>query len=120
MLEHADARDLVVEALAGMVAIILQQHAAPVLQPRRADALRRQPELVFRERDAGRIDAVLLGGPHDERAPAAADVEEALARREPQLGADVVELGELRLLERVFLAAEIGAGIHHARIEPQP
>src|SRR5688572_10507840 len=55
VLEHADAGDLVVERLARMVAVVLEQHAAPVLQARRADALGGEAKLVFRERDAGRV-----------------------------------------------------------------
>ena len=62
----------------------------------------------------------MLRRPEDQPAPAAADVEEALARLEPQLAADVVELLRLRDVERVVLAAEVRARVHHALVEPQP
>src|SRR4029079_10731452 len=89
------------------------------LQVRRADALGGEAELVLRDGDAGRVDAVVLRGVHREGSPTAADVEETLARLQPQLGANVVELGDLRLLERVPRRAEVSARVHHARVEPQ-
>jgi hypothetical protein len=57
---------------------------------------------------------------HDERAPAASDVEESLARMEAQLPADEIELGLLRLVERHRGRREVGARVHHSVIEPQP
>ena len=119
VLEHADARDLVVEILTRVVTIVLQQHAAARLQAGSADALGGEPELVLGKGDAGGVDPVLLRRVHRERAPAAADVEEALVLLQAQLAANVVELRHLRLLERVGLAAVVGARIHHARVEPE-
>jgi hypothetical protein len=51
----------------------------------------------------------VLGRPHHERTPAAADVEQALARLKLELAADVVELLFLCELERVVRALVIGA-----------
>ncbi len=54
---------------------------------------------------------------HEERAPAAADVEQPLAGRDAQLAADQLELALLRALERVPLALEVGTGVDEARSE---
>jgi hypothetical protein len=53
-------------------------------------------------------------------APAAADVEEALARGEAQLAADVVELLRLRVVERVRVGAEVRARVDELGVEPEP
>src|SRR5688500_17817529 len=65
------------------------------------------------------MDAVALGRPDDERAPAAADVEEPLPGLQLKLAADMVELLLLRDFERVVGAAEVRARVHVPRIEPQ-
>ena len=61
-------------------------------RPELLDLLARQGELLLRQRHAVRLDAVMARGVADQRAPAAADVEEAIARLQPQLPADHVEL----------------------------
>ena len=54
-------------------------------------------------------------------APAAADVDERFARREPHLAAHVVHLVALRLLERGRAVTPVGARVHHRRrVEPLP
>ena len=45
--------------------------------------------------------AVVLGGVQDQRAPAAADVEQPHARLQVELAADQVELGALRVGQRL-------------------
>jgi hypothetical protein len=59
------------------------------------------------------------GGVTDERAPAAADVEQGFSRLEPQLAADHVELVSLRGGEIVVPVFKIGAGVNHLRIEKE-
>ena len=120
MLEHPDAGDLVVEHAIGQVDVVEQLHAHATLEPPRGDLALDVLELVLRQRDAGRVHAVVLRRPEHEPAPAAADVEEGFARREAQLAADVVELARLRVGERVGVAPEVGARVHHPRVEPQP
>ena len=66
-----------------------------------------------------RAHAVIPRGVTDERAPAAADVEKALARLQPQLAADHVELVVLRSREVIVRLAEIGAGVDHLGIEKE-
>ena len=74
----------------------------------------------FRQRDAVADDAVVLGGMDQHRAPAAADVEQPLARLQPQLAADMVELVGLRLVDAVGEIGEIAAAVDHAFVEEEP
>ena len=97
VLEHADARHLVVERLAFQVAIIAQLDRHPVLEPRRRDARARDLELLAAQRDSVGAHAVMLGRVDHQRAPAAADVEKSLTGLQEQLAADVLELGLLRM-----------------------
>jgi hypothetical protein len=76
-------------------------------------------ELRLRERDAVGLHAVVARRVAHQPAPAAADIEQLLARREPQLPADHVELVVLRLLERVVPVGKVRAGILHLGIEKQ-
>src|SRR6267378_4952357 len=79
MLEHADARDPVENALARNIAVVLQAHLAAALEPFLPNPLRGEFILVPAERDARRAGAVFLGRAQNQRAPAAADVQEPLA-----------------------------------------
>jgi hypothetical protein len=54
-----------------------------------------------------------------ERAPAAADVEQPLARLQAELRADELELGLLRLLERLRAARPDGARVRHRLAEEE-
>jgi hypothetical protein len=54
-----------------------------------------------------------------ERAPAAADVEDALTRRQRELGANQLELRLLRLLERLRHTRKDRARVGHRAIEEQ-
>src|SRR5713101_48741 len=119
VLEHADARDLVEDALARNIAIVLQAHLAAALEPLLPDPLRCEFVLIPAERDARRPGAVFLGRAQNQCAPAAADVQEPLARLEQELVEDVIELLFLSELQGIGLAAEIGAGIHHVPVQPQ-
>ena len=68
----------------------------------------------------------VTSAPHDpgevERhaAPAAADVEDAGAGADEELGGDQALLGELGLVERHVGALEEGAGILHVAVEEEP
>ncbi len=63
----------------------------------------------------------MLGRVADESAPAAADIEEAIAGLQPQLAADHVELVELRAGEIVVpVGLKIRAGIDHLGVEEEP
>ena len=60
----------------------------------------------------------MLRRPHDERTPAAADVEKSLTGLELQLAADQIQLLLLGDVETVIRALEVGARIHAPAIEP--
>ena len=100
VLDHADRGDGV-ERLARELAVVDDAEVGAVGDARLLGAAPRGLDLRRRERDAGDVHAVALGGVDRERAPAAADVEHALAARQRQLLADELELGLLRLLERL-------------------
>ena len=118
VLDHADRGDRV-EALAGQLAPVLHADVDAVgdagLLGARAGAL----GLRRRQRDAGDVDAVVDRGVHGEAAPAAADVEQALAGLEAELGAHELELGLLGLLERRGPAREDRAAVGHRLVEEE-
>ena len=109
MLEHADAGDLVVLHALGQVEIVAKLDVHAILEPARGDFGDDEVALILRQRDAGRLDAVMLRRPEDQATPAAADVEHPLAGRETKLAADVIELLLLRVVERVPFGAEVRA-----------
>ena len=91
-----------------------------VLQPFGADALAGQRGLLLRQRDAMADDAIVLGGMDQHRAPAAADVEQPVARLQPELAADMVELVCLRLVDAIGEIREVAAAVDHALVEEEP
>ena len=91
VLDHADRGDRV-ERLARQLAIVHHAEVDAVFQPGLARPLARELRLRLGERDPGDVDAVLARGVERERAPAAADVEHALARLQRQLRADQLQL----------------------------
>ena len=120
MLEHADRGDAVEALLPASVeiAIVGQLDAGrQALQPLAGPA-----GLLARDGQAGACHAVMLGGMAHQSAPAAADVEQGHAGAQPQLAADQIELGQLRLFQRrglVPVAAAVGhAGVEHGLEQP--
>ncbi len=89
------------EPVLGQIEVVEEPHVDLAGQAQLGDLRAHVIELVLRQRDAARLDAVVLRGPEDQAAPAAADVEQGLAGLEHQLAADVIELLRLRLVERV-------------------
>jgi hypothetical protein len=119
VLEHADRGDLVVRLALVEVAVVEQVHAHAPGEPSLGDQLVDVGVLVLAQRDALGAHAVVLGGEQEQAAPAGADVEEAVAFLQHQLGADVLELGGLRLRDRHRRIAEVGARVDPARVEPE-
>ena len=87
--------------------------------PASAARCARQRGLRLGERDPGHVHAVLARGVQRERAPAAADVEHALAGLQRELRADEVELGALGLLERRRAARPDRARVRHRLVEEE-
>ena len=111
VLDHPDRGDRVV-ALAGRaeIAVVRDADLHPVLEAGLGHAPARQLGLGGGERDADRLDPVVGGRVDHEAAPAAADVEHALALPQRELPADQLALGRLRLLERRAGVAAAGGG----------
>ena len=118
VLDHADRRDRVV-ALAVQVAVVGDAHLDLVAQPGFGDPPAGQFGLGWTQCDADGLHAVFSRGVDHERAPAAADVEHALALFQLELLADEVELRELRLLKRLRPAREDRAAVGHRLVEKQ-
>ena len=74
----------------------------------------------WREGDAGDVGAGDAGEVERHAAPAAADVEDAGAGADEELGGDQALLGELGLVERHVGVLEVGAGILHVAVEEEP
>ncbi len=119
VLEHADADHLVETPIARQVAIVhqLQRHLT-------GQALGRHPlapqfQLLLAEGDAVHLNAELASGIARQSAPAAADIQQPLAGLEPQLAAQMAQLGLLRLFEILVAGFEIGAGVDHVAVQPE-
>src|SRR5206468_12298673 len=99
--------------------IVAQLHSASIAEARGGDSFASELRLGVAEGDAQCRDVVVLRGVHDQSAPSTADVEQTLTRLQTQLAADEVELGFLRTLQIVVVMREVGARVHHARIQPE-
>ena len=119
VLDHPDRGDLVVAGVGRQVAHVEVLDPTALAESERRDALGGVVGLGARQGDAVGADAVVLGGPDGEAAPAAADVEQALVAAQAQLAADQIELVGLGLLERAVGLAIVGARVDHERIEEQ-
>jgi hypothetical protein len=116
VLEHADGDERVEAALRAAVVVLDELH--PTAEPTAQRRCAREADLLGRHVEGLHRDAVVLGHVERERAPAAAGLEHALARPQPQLAADVVELRLLRLLEREPRVLEVCARVDEVRVEP--
>ncbi len=86
---------------------------------RRSGALARNFELALGQGDAEHVDARDLVQEERHPAPAAADVENALAGLERELGGDMRLLVELGLLEAVLRVGEVGAAVLLVLVEEE-
>ena len=137
VLDHADRGDRVEALAAGrsgdarrgrvspgfgctpQVAVVAQADLHAVLEARLHDAPAGELGLVGGERDPHGAHAVTGGGVQHEGAPAAADVEQALALAQPELRAHQLALGQLGVLQRRGPAREHRAGVGHRGVEEQ-
>ncbi len=87
--------------------------------PAACRALAGELGLRLRQRDPRDVDAVLLGRVDGEGAPAAADVQDALARLQGELGADELALGELGLFQGLSAARPDRARVRHRLVQEQ-
>ena len=119
MLKHFDLRDLVIGRRRINRTVIAQFQLDPVAEPQSRDLGGGKIELLLRQCHAMAGRAKVLRGMADQAAPAAADVEKAVAGGQPQLLANAVQLGDLGLFEAGVLRREIGTGINHFGIKKQ-
>jgi len=121
MFEHADRHDPVEtpDLALGKVAIVDQFEAHPIGHTRRRGALARQRELFLRQGDPQHFDLFQLGERDRHAAPAAADVENTLPRRERKLCRDMRLFRRLRFLQRHIGTRPIGAAILHIAVEEE-
>ena len=117
-LEHLDRDDRVVLALD--LAVVAEQDRHLVLQADGPDALRREVVLRLRDGDRGHAAAELAGSVEREAAPAGADLEHMLARREPGALRHDPVLVALGIGERLVGRFEDGARIRQRLVEEQP
>ena len=119
VLTHLQGADGVEVVALGHLAVVLEPDLDPVLQTALGDPGVDELLLLRGDRDAGDLGAEVLGGVQRQRAPAAADVEHRHARLEAELGADEVELGALRVLERRLRGRVVAAAVGHLRLEDE-
>jgi hypothetical protein len=119
VLAHLQRADGVEVVALGDLAVVLEPDLDPVLQPALGDPGVDELLLLGRDRHARHLGAEVLGGVQRQRAPAAAHVEHPHARLEAELGADEVELGALRVLERGVGRGVVAAAVGHLRLEDE-
>ena len=117
MLDHADADHPIKRALD--VAVVGQLELDLVGHARSLRPLVRELDLIGCERNAQYLAAEMAVEIESEPAPAAADIEQAHARLQPQLGGDQGLLVDLRAFQRVRRILEIGHGILPVLVEEQ-
>ncbi len=116
-LEHLDGDDLVEGA--AEVAVILQAHLDAVAEPGGGDAFHREVVLLLRDGERRHAAAVVARGVEAPAAPAGADLEDVVGRREVELAAERVVLCVLRLAQRGVGTLPARGRIHHRVIEPE-
>ncbi len=112
VLGEADRRDGV-EASLRDVAVVEQAHVGAAGEPRLGDHPPTPFHLPVRQRHAKRPHSIVPRRAQHQTAPAAADVQQAHPRTQPELTTHEVDLGFLRLLQRRPGLGVDGAGVDH-------
>ena len=119
-LQHLDRHDPIVRRpLRGQVPVVDEADLHPVREALPLDPLPGPEGLLGREGDTRDTRPELPGGETGERAPAAADLEDVVARADPRLRRDPPELAPLGLLERFASRLEERTGVRHGRVEEE-
>ena len=91
-----------------------------VLQPFGFNRLSDQVVLLFAQGHPGNLQAIFPGRRQHQGPPATADVQQSLALFRVQLVQDMVDLGNLRFLQVIYIAiGEVGAGISQGIVQPE-
>ena len=117
VLEHADRDELVV--VARDVAIVVLDELDLVRQALLLGALLRVRDLLARDVERAHLHAVVTRHVQRQRTPAATRLDDALAAVQANLAADVIHLGDLRLVERRRRRRKVRARVRHRRAEPE-
>src|ERR1700691_4391460 len=115
MFEHLDLGNLVVAFVNVDRSIVAQFELDEIAEPHSLDLGGGEIELRLRKRHAMALGAVDVGRMTNQAAPAAADVEQSIARLQTKLAADLIELSCLSILERILRGLEIRARVNHLR-----
>ena len=114
--EHADTGDAI--KCAFDIPIILQADLDLIFEARCLDTLSGQIILVLRERHAKASCTVFLRCADDKCPPATADIQQSLPRFDLDFCQDMIDFFQLRGGQVFVTVFEIGAGIHHVRVQP--
>ena len=118
MLDHADAGDGV-ERLSPQLAVVGHANVDALADARVGGESPGQGRLGLGQRDPHHLGAVVGGGVDGEAAPAAAHVQDPVARPQLELRAHHLQLGALRLLQRAGAAREDRAAVGHRVVQEQ-
>ena len=116
-LEHLDRGKLRVSP--GEVSVVVWPHSDEMRESRAGHPLASDLELCVGDRRCRHAAAVAGGGVDGEAAPAAADLEQLVFGRELEQPADSVELGALRVDQRLLWSSEQPTRVGHRRVEHQ-
>ena len=119
MFEHADGGDLVETILALDQRVVAKLDGDAILEAEAFHFFLGVGDLLLRQRHAKRFDAIVLCRVTRQRAPAAAHIENGIARFQAKFAADHVELLQLHTIEIVAPVMEVGAGVDHLLVEPE-
>src|SRR5260221_10316282 len=119
VLKHAYADDFIERVGLSDIAVIAHFHPAFLRQSSLADALLCQPGLRVTERNAIRFYPVMLRCIDRQASPTAADIQQTLTGAQTQLATNILELTFLGCVYIVTRRGEVGAGVDHARIQPE-
>ena len=117
MFQHANRNEYIAALIDRAVVVLDERHT--VVQPHCRCAFFRVRDLFPGVVVGAYLDAVMLCHVQGQRAPAAACLDDSLPRLELQLPAHVIELRDLRLVQCGGRCVVVGAGVHHALIQPQ-
>src|SRR5439155_16772124 len=119
VLDDPDRGDLVEAQARRQIPVVAVVDTGAPLEASAPDGRGGPLGLCGRERHAIGLDAVPLGGPHDQAPPAATDVEQPVAGGQAELPAHEVEIVRLRLVEVAVRVAVVGARVDHARVQKE-
>mmetsp|Transcript_12244 Transcript_12244/g.42690 ORF Transcript_12244/g.42690 Transcript_12244/m.42690 type:complete len:254 (+) Transcript_12244:4036-4797(+) len=108
------------QQLGRQLAVVAEEDGDPVAHAPLLHLGRGVAELFLTDRDPRYPAPEALHRPDCETSPAAADLEDVMARVEFQLVEDQVQLVELGLVEGVLWAVEDAGGVHPGLVEEEP